>query len=111
MTTVTQAQLVAPQLLAATDLPLTPAIVPSNTVWKIGRPVFCNTSAGAVQLTAGISAVALTPATTFISARTLAPGETYVSPELAGQVLPPGSGIRAFGNVNISVVISGLSIA
>ena len=110
MTTVTESQLMAPAALPATD---TAAVytAPVNTVVKIGRAVFTNTSAGALSLTAGISTGgALAAGTTLISARTLAPGESYVSPELAGQVLPPGSAIRAFGSTSITGAISGILI-
>ncbi len=109
MTTINQAQLVAPVALAATD---TAAIYasPSNTVSKIGRAVFSNPSAGAVPLTAGISTGGALSGNSLINARILAAGETYVSPELAGQVLPPGSAIRAFGSTAIIAAISGITI-
>jgi hypothetical protein len=47
-----------------------------------------------------------------ISARTIAPGEAYVSPELAGAVLPAGSLIRAYASAGASVTftVSGLLI-
>lgn len=109
MTTIVQTQLVAPVLLAATDAaPI--YTVPINTVVKIGRPVFSNPSAGAVLLTAGISTGGALGGLSLINARSLAAGETYVSPELAGAVLPPGSAIRAFGNVAIVCTISGITI-
>lgn len=111
MTTVTQLQLVAPLQLANADASI--YIVPSNTTAKVGRAVFTNTTAGAVTITAGITTGgALTAATTLISARSLAPGEAYVSPELAGAVIPAGSAIRAFASAATSVTCtaSGVTI-
>lgn len=75
--------------------------------------MFTNTTVGAVTITAGISpGVAMTASTTLISARTLAPGEAYVSPELAGAVIPPGSQLRAFASAanSITFTASGLTI-
>jgi hypothetical protein len=75
--------------------------------------VFTNTTASAVTITAGITAGgALGASTTMISARTVAPGETYVSPELAGAVLPAGSQIHAFASASASITltVSGLIV-
>ncbi len=111
MTTVTQVQLVAPQPLAAADTSLYTA--PAQTTAKIGRAVFCNTSAAAVTITAGITTgVALTAAQTLLSARSLAPGESYVSPELAGAVIPAGSQLHVYASAANSVTFtaSGLTI-
>lgn len=112
MTTVTQIQLVAPFQLAATDAAIGIYTAPVNTAVKIGRAVFCNTTAGALTITAGIATGALTAATTLISARSLAPGESYVSPELAGAVFPAGSSLHAFASAATSVTFtaSGLTI-
>lgn len=111
MTTVSQVQLVAPQQLTNADATIYAA--PSQTTAKIGRAVFTNTTAGAVTITSGITTGgALGAATTLISARTLAPGEAYVSPELAGAVLPAGSALRAYSNTTsaVTVTVSGLTI-
>lgn len=111
MTTITQIQLVAPIQLGAADASLYPSPTQSST--KIGRAVFTNTSAGATTITAGITTGgALGASTTMISARTIAPGETYVSPELAGAVLPAGSQLHAFaGAANaVTFTASGLLI-
>ena len=111
MTTVNQSQLVAPQQLGNADAAL--YTVPTNTAIKIGRVVFTNTTAGAVTITAGITTGgALAAATTLISARSLAAGESYVSPELAGAVIPAGSQIHAFASAAASVTFtaSGLTI-
>jgi len=111
MTTLTQIQLVAPfQLPAADAATYNP---PTQTTAKIGRAVFTNTTASAVTITAGITTGgALGAATTMISARVLAPGEAYVSPELAGAVIPAGSSLRVFSNTATAVTFtaSGLII-
>lgn len=111
MTTVTQIQLVAPTQLANADAVV--FTVPTQTTVKIGRAVFCNTTASATTITAGITpGTALGASTTLISARSIAPGETYVSPELAGVVIPPGSQIHAFAGAATAVTFtaSGLTI-
>jgi len=111
MTTVTNVQLVAPTQLGNVDATVYTA--PTATTAKIGRAIFCNTSASAVTITAGITTGgALGASTTLISARSLAPGETYVSPELAGAVVPAGSAIRAYASAATSVTFtaSGLTI-
>lgn len=111
MTTVTQVQLVAPQQLAATDTSVYQA--PANTNAKIGRAVCTNTTGNAVTITAGITTGgALAAATTLISARSLAPGEAYVSPELAGAVIPAGSQLHVYASAPTAVTFtaSGLTI-
>jgi hypothetical protein len=111
MTTVTQVQLVAPAQLSNADSAV--YTVPTQTTAKIARAVFTNTSASAVTITAGITTGgALAAGTTMISARSLAPGEAYVSPELAGAVLPAASAIRAYASAITSVTFtaSGITI-
>lgn len=111
MTTVNQSQLVAPTQLANADAAV--YVAPALTTSKIGRAVFCNTTGSAVTITAGITTgSAISASTTLISARSLAPGESYVSPELAGAVLPAGSAIRAFASAATAVTFtaSGLTI-
>lgn len=111
MTTVTIVQLVAPQQLTNVDAAIYTA--PSQTLAKIGRAVFTNTTGGAVTITVGITTGgATTAATTLISARSLAAGEAYVSPELAGQAIPAGSQLRASASANasITVAVSGLTV-
>jgi len=111
MTKVAQVQLVAPLQLANADAAV--YAVPAATTAKIGRAVFCNTSASATTITAGITTGgALSAATTLISARPIAPGESYVSPELAGAVLPAGSAIHASAGAATAVTFtaSGLTI-
>ena len=104
MTTITQIQLVAPAQLGNADASLYNA--PTSTTAKIGRVVFVNTTASAVTITAGISTGGALGVLAMISARTLAPGEAYVSPELAGAVLPAGSAIRAFASAAASVTFT-----
>jgi len=105
MTTITLVQLVAPFQLPNADASAYTA--PTLTTAKVGRAVFTNTTASAITITAGITTGgALAAATTMISARTLAPGESYVSPELAGAVLPAGSAIRAYASAATSVTFT-----
>lgn len=111
MSTVNQAQLVAPVQLGNSDA--TVYTVPTQTIAKIGRAVFCNTSASATTITAGITTGgALAAGTTLISARSIAPGESYVSPELAGAVFPAGSAIRAYAGAatSVTLTVSGITI-
>lgn len=111
MTTITPVQLVAPAQLGAADASVYSP--PTQTSAQIGRAVFTNTTASAVTITAGITTGgALGASTTMISARTLAPGETYVSPELAGAVIPFGSQIRAYSSAAdaVTFTVSGIII-
>ncbi len=111
MATVNQVQLVAPTQLTNADAGYYTA--PTNTTTQIGRAVFCNTTGSAATITAGITTGgAIAAGTTLISARTVAPGETYVSPELAGMVLPAGSAIRALSGTGaaITFTVSGITI-
>jgi hypothetical protein len=112
MATVNQVQLVAPQQLTNADAGYYTA--PINTTAKIGRAVFCNTTGSAATISAGITTGgAIAAATTLLSVRTVAPGESYVSPELAGMVLPAGSAIRALSGTGsaITFTVSGITIA
>ena len=105
MTTITVVQLVAPFQLPNADA--TVYTSPTSSTAKVGRAVFTNTTASAVTITAGITTGgALAAGTTMISARTIAPGEAYVSPELAGSVLPAGSVIRAYCSAVASVTFT-----
>ena len=111
MTVITQVQLVAPLQLAATDA--STYTTPPQTTAKISRACFTNTSGSAVTITAGITTGgALGASTTMISAMTLAPGLAYVSPELAGAVIPAGSQLHAYSNTASAVTFtaSGLII-
>lgn len=105
MATITQVQLVAPQQLGTADATFYTS--PTQTTAKIGRAVFCNTSASAVTVTAGITTSgALGASTTMLSAHSIAPGATYVSPELAGAVLPAGSQLHASANTPSAVTFT-----
>ncbi len=111
MSTVSQVQLVAPTQLGNADASV--YSVPTQSTAKIGRAVFCNTSASATTITAGITTGgALGAATTLISARPIAAGESYVSPELAGAVIPAGSQLHANAGAATAVTFtaSGLLI-
>jgi hypothetical protein len=111
MTTVTVVQLVAPLQLGNADAAVYTA--PTQTTSKVGRAVFTNTTASATTISAGITTGgALGAATTLISARPIAPGESYVSPELAGAVIPAGSSLRAFAGAATAVTFtaSGITI-
>jgi hypothetical protein len=111
VTTITQVQLVAPLQLGNTDASVYTA--PTQTTAKIGRAVFTNTTASATTITAGITpGSALAASTTMISARTLAPGEAYVSPELAGAVIPQGSQLHCYAGTASAVTFtaSGLTV-
>lgn len=105
MTTITPIQLVAPQQLGAADASVySPA---TNTSAQIGRAVFTNTTSSAVTITAGITTGgALGAATTMISARVLAPGESYVSPELAGAIIPPLCQLHVYAGTASSVTFT-----
>ena len=112
MTTITLAQLVAPAQLPGSDS-VAAYTAPALTSVKIGRAVFTNTTAGALTITAGITTGGtLAAATTLISAMTLAPGQSYVSPELAGAIIPAGSALRAYASAatSITFTMSGLLI-
>lgn len=112
MTTITLLQLVAPAQLAGTDAAAV-YTAPALTSAKIGRAVFTNTTAGPLTITAGITTGgALAAATTLISAMTLAAGQSYVSPELAGAIIPAGSALRAYASAatSITFTMSGLII-
>lgn len=111
MTTITPVQLVAPTQLGTADASLYSPVTPVSA--QIGRAVFTNTSASATTITAGITpASAIGASTTLIAARPIAPGESYVSPELAGAVLPPGAQLHAFAGAATSVTftVSGITI-
>lgn len=109
MTTITQIQIVPPAQLGSTDASVYSS--PTNSSVKIGRAVFINTTSSAVPITAGITTGgALGASTTMISARILAPGEAYVSPELAGAVLPAGSQLHAYAGTASAVTFTASGI-
>ena len=112
MTTITQLPLVNTSFLNNSDS--TVYTVPTSTVAKIGRAVFCNTTASATTITAGTvnGGGALGASGTMISARNIAPGESYVSPELAGLVLSAGYALHVYAGASsaVTLTISGYTI-
>ena len=109
MSTVTQVQLVAPVAMTGSDARY--YVAPALTSAKIGRAVFTNTDTSAHTLTVNITTNGTSAAgNTLISARSLAPGESYVSPELAGQVIPAGSDLRGLAATTITIAVSGITI-
>jgi hypothetical protein len=110
MATVAQALLVPATQLTASDAAY--YTTPALTTAKIGRAVFCNTDTSARTITMNIASGASTAANTVISARTLAPGETYVSPELAGAVLPAGFALRGLASAAalVTIAVSGIVV-
>lgn len=104
MTTITPALLLLTVDLGAVDASVySPA---TNTTAQLGRVVFCNTTASAITITAGITSGGALGALPMISARTLAPGESYVSPELAGLVIPSGYQLHAFAGAGASITMT-----
>lgn len=112
--TITAKQMVAPQQLTTSDAAY--YTVPSNTTGVIKRATFTNTSAGAVTITANI-----VPAAGSSSASNrvvdpqwavLSPGQPYVSVELAGKTLPPGTMLRMLASAatSITVAVDGVEI-
>ena len=101
-------QLVASQDLSTTDTALYTA--PASTVAYIGRAVFTNNGASSLTITAGITGGGAIPSgQNIISAMTLPAGVAYVSPELAGQAIPPGSQLRAYASAgSVNIVVSGV---
>lgn len=112
MTTINQVLLVAPIQLSGSDAAYYTA--PPATSAKIGRAVFCNTDTGAHQITINIVAAAGSSgaANEIIAALSIAAGTTYVSPELAGAVLPPGTMLRGLADTGskVTMMVSGLTI-
>ena len=112
MATINQVQLVAPVQMPASDTLFYTA--PALTVAQIGRAVFTNTDTVAHAITANLVAAAGTSsaANQVISARSVAPGESYVSPELAGAVLPPGAMLRGLADsaAKVTLVVSGIQV-
>lgn len=110
MPTINQVLLAAPfQLTNADALVYAP---PALTTAKIGRAVFSNTDTIAHTITVNLTTGTSSAANQLINARTLAPSETYVSPELAGIVIPAGSSLRGLADVGakVTVTISGITV-
>lgn len=99
--TVRQIPLIAP--VAMTGLLAPYLTVPKGTTYRIGRAGFANNTAAAVSVTATLSGVVILPPTNVPA------GRTYVSPELAGLVLPQLSILQASG-AGVVIYASGVSI-
>lgn len=89
-------------------------VTPANTTYRIGRAAFSNPTGGALTITAYVVPAAGTAvvANQVINAVNVPAGSTYVSPELAGLVLPAGSSLQALASAGASIVLyaSGVSI-
>jgi len=113
------AQLVAPQLLTNTDAvyytaPISTTSTGSgNVTAKITRAVFINTANSGITLTVGLvpSGGTLAAGNTLINALTIPANQTYISPELAGMVIPAGSTLHASAGTgaDIIIIVSGLT--
>lgn len=110
MSTVLQALLVPPIQLTGSDAAYYTA--PSNTTARIGRAVFTNTTSGGVTITVNLSTSSSAAANELIHARVIAAGESYVSPELAGLVIPAGYSLRAIAGsaTSITLEVSGITV-
>jgi len=108
--TINQVQLVGPIQLGSSDAAI--YTTPALTTAKIGRAIFSNTDTSPHTITINITSGTSTTANQFINARTLAPGETYVSPELAGTVIPAGQSVRGLASTAavINVTMSGITV-
>jgi hypothetical protein len=114
------ALLVPPQLLSNADAvyytaPISTTSTGSgNVTAKITRATFINTANGAITLTVGLVPPqgTLGSGNTLINAFSIPANQTFVSPELAGLVIPAGYTLHASaGTANdIVIVISGLTV-
>lgn len=81
--------------------------VPQTTTYRIGRAGFANSTGAAVSVSASLltggTAVVILPSVNVPA------GRTYVSPELAGLVLPAGSSLQASG-AGVVIYASGTSV-
>lgn len=99
--TIRQLQLIAPT--AMTGSLVAYIVVPQTTTYRIGRAGFANNTGAAVSVTASLTGVVILPPTNVPA------GRTYVSPELAGLVLPAGSSLQASG-AGVVIYASGTSV-
>lgn len=110
--TVRQIQIVAPTALPASLA--TVATVPAATTYRIGRAGFSNPTNAAVTVSvyAVPSGGTAGPTNQLVDTISVAANSTYVSPELAGFVMPPGTTLQAVASVATSLVMyaSGTSI-
>lgn len=110
MATVLQQLLVPPVQISNSDAAY--YTTPSNTTARIGRAVLTNTSASGVAVTVNLSVSTSSAANELIHARVLAAGESYVSPELAGLVIPATYMLRAVAGTAavITLEVSGITV-
>ena len=110
--TIRQTQLAAPTQVASSATAYITA--PANTAYRIGRACLCNPTGAAVTFTAYLVPPAGSPTAgnELVSAQSVAPGSTYVSPELAGLVIPAGASLQLLASATASLVFyaSGISI-
>lgn len=109
MTTVNTALLVAPQFMPASDTLFYQS--PTNQSARIARAIFFNndTSAHTIKLYLTNSTSGLSTQLMQTQVGTLA---TYVSPELAGLVIPAGFMLRGLADMAafVTIAVSGLII-
>ncbi len=108
MSTINQTLLVPPTAMTAADAMY--YTVAANTTVKIGRAIFCNTDTTAHTVTININTGTSSAANEVMAAVAVAAGATYVSPELAGMVLPPTYQIRGLAATQITMTVSGITI-
>lgn len=84
---------------------------PLATTAIVKRGDFCNSTGGAVNVTAYIVPSGGNPAAsnTLISALSVGAGVTYVSAELSGLVMGPGETLQAFG-LGVTFIVSGVLV-
>jgi hypothetical protein len=85
---------------------------PSNSKVIIRHATFCNTTAGAITVTAYIvpNGGSVGDPTTVISAQSLAGHAAYVSPELSGVVLNAGDTLQCFASAATSISLNASGI-
>lgn len=96
-------------IVSPTQLPAAVAVmatVPSNTTYRIGRAGFSNPTGGALTVTVYLVPSGGMPVAgnELVPAVNVAAGTTYVSPELAGLVMPAGSTLQMFASAAASIV-------
>lgn len=86
-------------------------LCPANSAVVIKRGDFCNTTGGAVSVSAYIvpAGGAAGTANTLISGFSVGAGVTYVSPELSGLVMAPGDTLQALG-AGVTFIVSGIVV-
>lgn len=110
--TIRQIQITPPTQLAAAVGVI--ATTPNNTTYRIGRAGFSNPTGAAIAITVYLvpSGGSSGAANQLIDGVVVAANSTYVSPELAGLVMPAGSTLQAFAGTAAAIVAyaSGVSI-